>query len=495
MATLTTRPDATVTSGSSTATGAASRHAALSDDSDSSYVQMTGATDTVIGFAEPSIPAGGVIKAVALRARIASPGGNASTNILASWGGVWAGFVSSTTLVTITAIPQTAVDASDLSAITATLVWNSDLPGIRLYEVYVDTIYVAQPDLTIDSFSGGVVITDDNAPAIEWTPDLDTDGGEQTAYEIRVMLDGEDPDTDTPVVQSGVLTGNATSWDMSDIDGTLANDTYNACVRIAQTVNGDPVWSDWATSDDFIINVPLPTVPTLSVAGDDATGRINITATAQTGVVTTDLIQIQRSDDAGTTYANIRTRLGGGIIDPDVDTAPFDRESSNGETAYYRVRAIHNYTDTIAYSDWSSADSDDWTSTAWFLRHPSKPALDMAVVPRSQPSRQRAARQGTFKVLGRSDPIVISDVREYATGEIVFRLDTKAERDDLDALLDEMVPLLLQAPSTDDWEDAWLSFGDQNEERVIDNAAYEGRFTTLPFSEVIAPTDNLESWT
>lgn len=55
MTVVTTRPDATVANGSSTVTGAASRHAALNDDSDSSYVTLpalaSGATNFAGGMA------------------------------------------------------------------------------------------------------------------------------------------------------------------------------------------------------------------------------------------------------------------------------------------------------------------------------------------------------------------------------------------------------------------------------------------------------------
>ena len=69
MTVVTTRPNATVASSGMTATGAAARHAALNDDSDSSYVTSAVTEYFTLGFAEPTIPAGGLVKAVALRQR------------------------------------------------------------------------------------------------------------------------------------------------------------------------------------------------------------------------------------------------------------------------------------------------------------------------------------------------------------------------------------------------------------------------------------------
>src|SRR5690606_5993809 len=115
-------------------------------------------------------------------------------------------------------------------------------------------------------------------------------------------------------------------------------------------------------------------------------------------------------------------------------------------------------------------DSATWDSNGkWWLKSPnSDPSKNMVVVPRSQPTRRRQARQEVMHVLGRRDPVVVDYGRTDWQGEIAFRLDTKDEQDALDALLELDEPLLLQAPNGEAWEDTWLVLGDQERQRVID---------------------------
>src|SRR5690242_6286437 len=79
MSSTTLRPTSTVTNGSSSiGGGAGSRHAALSDDSDTTYVDLTGnflaGTSTVFGFSDPGLdPDAIVLSAVArVKAKVAS---------------------------------------------------------------------------------------------------------------------------------------------------------------------------------------------------------------------------------------------------------------------------------------------------------------------------------------------------------------------------------------------------------------------------------------
>lgn len=164
----------------------------------------------------------------------------------------------------------------------------------------------------------------------------------------------------------------------------------------------------------------------------------------------------------------------------------YDYEAPNNPAVQYRVAAYSEVYDS--YSLWrDAAASVSWESAAWWLKHPFDPTLNMVVVPRSQPTRHRVARSAKHRVLGRSTPVVLSDVRESWEGELVLRLDTQAEQDDLDALLAEMVPLLLQAPGDATWDDTWIVIDEQARTRVIDASWSEPTFDSLPWTEVDRP--------
>jgi hypothetical protein len=173
----------------------------------------------------------------------------------------------------------------------------------------------------------------------------------------------------------------------------------------------------------------------------------------------------------------------------------YDWEAPNGQTATYRVRAVHNFASGgTSVSAWVQT-STLWSSTSWWLKHPADPTLNLSV-PRarvfSQPGHRRPGRQGRFQPLGRSDVIVVSDKRGPAEGDLVIELDTEQEA--IDALLDSLAPLLIQAPGSDHWPDRWVRISDQERARLVDKLTVEDTHETLPWVEVARPTDNLETW-
>jgi hypothetical protein len=281
MTVSTLRPDATV-GNDGALTGAATLHGAWSDDSDSSYVTLDHNEDAGITLSDFTLPAGAVVKSVALRARCAR--GSGITSGLLGWsvaGLASPGFgtvnVNWSTPATVTATTQlVSLDEADVDAFVVG--FDSSTAGFspRVHEVYVDVTYVAIPVVAIDAVTDPT--TDTNQPTFTWVVTLDSDGGVQTRYEVKVFTDAEygaggfDPDTSTPTATSGITSSASTSW---QVDENLADDTYRVYVRVAQTVNGVLHWSDW-DFDEFAVSVELPTAPDVTVAADDADGRISV---------------------------------------------------------------------------------------------------------------------------------------------------------------------------------------------------------------------------
>lgn len=500
MTVVTTRPDATVANGGSTiGGGAGSRHAALSDDSDSTYVDTAGGMQHMqIGFAEPSIPAGGVLKSLAVRARIGrhgSPSGP-SHAVIAAFGEGWDGYINWDPATTITTVIDSAPDAADIVAIVVDVATGSAFP--RFYELYCNTVYVAKPTLTVDSPTG--TLTTDNAPAVGWTPTLDSDGGAQTFYEVRVFnstqygAGGFSAGSSTAAAESGILAGNATSWDMTDIGATLPNATYKAYVRVGQTLSDGTIhWSNYTAGSAFVINTPLPAVPTITLTDEGSTLQRQkiVAADPGGGAATTDLFQIQRSDDSGTTYADIRTLLGDGIVDDD-DPAAYDYEAENGATVSYRARSIHDASGTYAFSAWATA-SGSWNSTKQSIKHGTDPSLSVECTFTSQPGHRRPARQGVFQPLGATRPVVVSDTRGSDQGELTVMV-AEADLDTFTELIEANVPLLIQAPANHKWPDRWVSIGDVDFSRYVDKSWVEEGLVALLWVEVSRPDGDLIAW-
>jgi hypothetical protein len=314
----TLRPNSTA-SASATVTGA-SAHAATSDDSDATHVRLTAGGWVRFGLTDLSLPAGAAIKRVGLRGRMRRV--VVSSTPLTVLGYVWNGtgtadpvfrdvsmLLTSITLGTFTF--QTEDDAftdSQVDAMEVEIAHGGGIPTAEIAEAYLDVTYVAVPTVAITSPSG--TITTDTQPDVAWTATLDSDGGAQTYYRVVYMANGQHPDSATPVYDSGVLAGADASHSPTD---PIANATYDIYVKVAQTVNGSQHWSAWDDQQDVVLNTPAPADPTLVVTSDSANGRMQIAITqGAAGSVSTDRFVVQRSEDAGATYTDVRTSYGDG---------------------------------------------------------------------------------------------------------------------------------------------------------------------------------------
>src|SRR5690242_16878974 len=294
MTVSTLRPDGTIsTVGSPATVGAASAHAALSDNSDSSYVHSPTTGDIVaVSFDDLALPSGAVIKSLVPRARIANSASVAALNYqiglnfagtmlpfsyrflaTATWGSATTVQLSPFPAGGGSTLPTPPGSDADIDSVAVSLNLSGDGASNegRIYELYLDVTYVEQPTLTVDAPVDARTVTDTNTPPVSWTETLDSDGGARTGYQVRIFdsatfgAGGFDPSTATPFEDSGVVTDSLYPWQPSLVQ---PDDTYRAYVRVQQTVNGSAFWSDWAFSE-YTIDVAVPADPTLTLTPDD----------------------------------------------------------------------------------------------------------------------------------------------------------------------------------------------------------------------------------
>lgn len=288
MTVSTLRPDGVVTAPSVGASviGAASLDAALSDNSDASSLQLvdTPPSGTVssggrVSFQDLSLPAGAVIEGLALRIRDnlnAGPGepvwfGGDPLGLLIGLyrsgdltpflnGNHLPGWSAPSTITCIAFNTGPWTDAQiDGMSVDLGMRGTNNGTVYRIFEVYLDVTYVAQPVLTGVTGPTGTITS--NKPTVAWTDGaLDSDGGARTNFEMKIFsaaqygAGGFDPSVSTPTYTSGLQSGAATLW---PVTVPLPNATYRAYVRIAQTVNGAPFYSAWGFST-FTVNSPTP---------------------------------------------------------------------------------------------------------------------------------------------------------------------------------------------------------------------------------------------
>lgn len=439
MSKVTLRPISHTDNGSSNATvvGAESAVAAASDDSDSSYLESDTYKGDLFGLTDPELPEGAVVKAVTGRLRMTQPGpsNNGYGNLILGLGGkaIVTGTLSPSSLCTYVLFNSTVTEEQLPAGEAAALALEAGSAQLRIYEVYLDLVYVKLPAVEVFAPSGTVETT--NRPSVSWSDTLDSDGGAQTKYLVKVFpasvyeAEDFDPNTSVASVESGVVSSSGTTWTPGEV---LADGDYRAYVSVAQTVNGADLWAGSWAYGAFSVEVALPAEPTLSLTPEAGAARIRLAIDqGSEGAATTEGLAAQWSQDDGATWVDLRTAEGEGLM-AGTSATLYDYEAPNGSEVKYRARAWHEYEGgERAWSAWVE-DEGAWESADRWLKHPTNPGLNLKVEPYSYPGSTRAGRMGNFQPLGRSDAVVVSDTRQARTGSLVLWVDDEEGQDALD---------------------------------------------------------------
>lgn len=123
---------------------------------------------------------------------------------------------------------------------------------------------------------------------------------------------------------------------------------------------------------------------------------------------------------------------------------------------------------------------------AW-LKHVLHPELSAPVMLTRLPDITRAARVGTFPVLGRSEPVAVSSPRVAPTGSLDFRTDDDDERAAIVDLLADGTVLVLITPGDTGFGSLYVMPGDLDEKRVTHLGSQTVRLWTLAFTAVDRP--------
>jgi hypothetical protein len=316
MATYTLRPNADWNNASlfTITGGSASAHAALADNSDSTYISKTSSSvpaNYEAEFGTQSLAADEKVTSVNVRARVSiGTVGQVQFSL---------GVITDRNGRTVSySVPITRQNTLALSTIDLALNLTSSPTGTEwtqtaldnlvvkfadnstevgdkanLYELYIDVLTTTQPTLNVTAPSG--TVTDTTFPSVVWTY-TDADGDQQSAYEIKVFdsttYSGAtfDADTSTPTVETGIVasTNNGATLEADLADAT----TYRAYVRVAHLVNGTNFFSDWDYSQ-FTIDVDAPATPTISAFYDSEIGAVTVTIFGRTNVLSANQASLE----------------------------------------------------------------------------------------------------------------------------------------------------------------------------------------------------------
>jgi hypothetical protein len=348
-------------------TGAATAHAALSDNADGTYIRKaaSGTASIVLGNGTVSIGAAQVVRQVRVRARC--KGGDASTKANLYLGARVEGLNYFTTAVPLRgnaaigeiAGPWQAVapdgqawDQERIDEVRAQ--WTDYRDGASrayLYEVYVDVDLASEPTTAVTAPTGTVTTT--SRPDVSWTY-TDTESEAQTYYRIKVYpglvytAGGFDPEVGVPTWDSGVVSSTDTA---ATVGAYLPNGEHRVYVKTAKTINGSPFWSGWAYSE-FTVQLTPPPLPSISLEYLPAEGAVVCTVTGgpPTGF-DSQLFDVERSDDNGATWLPVRN--GTGLTPSGTYTAVVkDYEAPRGVAVLYRARTVGTLAGNQVASAW-----------------------------------------------------------------------------------------------------------------------------------------------
>lgn len=453
MTVSTLRPDGTTSAGSASFTGGATWQAVTSDDSDASYATMSAGLIAVLTSGTVSLPAGAVTKQVRTRMRIRADSATSTAAFRVQSGGLdVAGVVASPTTAIVTYTGNyypTTWTQTQIDGLVLQVANEHASVACRYLELYVDLMYATVPTVVVNAPTGTTTLS---LPTATWTYTQGSDGGPQSRYWWKVFDSatygggGFDPETSTPLFNSGEVVSNATEAKIGPFatDGT----NHRVYMKVAQTINGVAHWSAWASST-FTVDVTTPLVS--SVVPTAGTGNISVVVNRNTGAAAWTMVTVERSVDSGTTWTFVRGATRAAASGNTFTIV--DYEAPHSTNVLYRGQAL----DATTYSPFVNAGSQlQWTSTSAWLKSINSVTLNKAVTLKEAFAYEVEVRSGVFQVLGRNAPVVISDTASTRRGQLMFQTITRAQADELKALLRIGGVLLLQSPDAWDIAEGWF---------------------------------------
>ncbi|MFG3476482.1 hypothetical protein ACGF3K_14620 [Streptomyces sp. NPDC047980] len=249
-------------------------------------------------------------------------------------------------------------------------------------------------------------------------------------------------------------------------------------------------WSLAATSASSVLRVDKvslwQSVPTVAVTTSDTDAYA--TLTLRELPLDTYLTVWRRTADGNRTLV----RGVNGLIEAELITSDLmvieDYEAPLGVPFDYYAEARNTSNIVTAFRDSATVTLDPGDVQYGWLKDPGNPQRNCHVMIARAPDWQRPIQQAEYRVRGRRDSVIHSDVRGGLEGDLIVHTQTDDERARLHWLLDSGNVLFWQAAPGHGVSDMYVSVGQVTEGRV-GIATEPWRTWTLPLKEVANPTN------
>lgn len=341
----------------------------------------------------------------------------------------------------------------------------------RLYDLAVRYLTMkaatATPTATTMTTNTVATIPVTVAATIDWEASAADSNLRLATVEMRVESGGTGVGTGTLVSLTTASKNWSTSFSATGsnvvnvtLDTALPNGTYKVYTRAwryregqAPTSLDTTAYSDqvgaWSTAATLTMNNPLPNVPTVSGPNDDQvndTQSLGITPVSTAGH-TNPTIDVQRSNDGGTTWVAVRNATG--VFGAFGITATFvDYECPRGSAVVkYRARVNTTYTGGLSMSsNWVQVSANQLNAVDWNLKCPELPALNMLDVQViDKPGEELSEDLGVFRPMDRRYPIVVAGSLGGWDGTLTIMTASAAEWATVKALLECQKILYLES--------------------------------------------------
>jgi hypothetical protein len=273
--------------------------------------------------------------------------------------GTWSYVTSSGTITTtVTTMTQTAQSASiNAGVLTSGTLYEFNIAtrefgALGAYSTTQQFLPVNKPTVTAITPTSTL---DSLTPQVAWSATMGL--GAQEAWQVRVS-DSADANSETPVWDSGIIQGTATSTIAPATAGWENGQDLYAWVRVQQTGG---LWSAW-TKDNatFEVTWTPPTAPSSVVAGNVPNQPLQVTVA---GIAAGYDLTIEMSIDLGEHWTPVNTLTNPGT--PTVAQIPL---AGYGITTLFRARTSVTLSDVVVlYSAWVESAPLASTDRGYYL--------------------------------------------------------------------------------------------------------------------------------